>query len=824
MTRPGSRLRLSLALLALLIPAGILLAGPLFTKRIVWTADKHAWRPWSQSQRISTPRYPNLNPDFCLSYYPRRFILSEAWARKEWPLWNPYSFCGSPLLADLQVGVFYPVNWFLLPLKPIDQFPPYLLFHMAWGAAGVFLLLLKLRAPPSLAWAAGAVFSLNEYFVKNIGLPTFLATASWVPWLFLAMEHVLEKPDRRRAALLGVTCALMFLSGQPQTVVQAAYGALLFLAVRLTGRDAAPFDWKRHGKTISALAGGGVIALLLAGAQLLPTVNLAGASARSTLSYSAILSGGFHPVEMIRLVVPDFFGSIVSADSWGGKFPLGNHHFLRTTMAALFAGTPIFLLAVWGAASPGTRRKALPFTLIFLFFAGIVFGTPLARLAYEVFPGFRFSRIDRAGFFLIFAQTMLAGLGAADLASNRRGGRKLFGAAAILLLLAGALWIQLNGPHLSARLGSHYGPYPPNTMAPYLYEPAELRAWIASFFGIGGAIAFLLPAGRIAAFLPCAVAAVQLMVFDFPYRASRDPDAVFEETPAIGELRAHLDEGESGGGRFLRFRKEWGGSYKLSGVLPPSTNTLFHLRDVQGYNALCESTIGEALEICSGEDLFSHGNWSGKRIVAPDSIGALTHPILDLLSVKDIVSGAELLYVMPDMRRTFRRAGWIGSSKEGFFRWRRKSFVPRIRLVPYARGVSAKDAAEILRRGDFEPGKSAVYVGEGEIGDSAAAPGSAVVEHDGWNELTVRTDAPTEQLLVVADTYSPGWRATIDGDEAPIVAVCGIVRGVPLPPGKHEVRLEYAPPAFRRGAAASIGGLLIAAILLFPRRRRQRSI
>lgn len=55
-------------------------------------------------------------------------------------------------------------------------------------------------------------------------------------------------------------------------------------------------------------------------------------------------------------------------------------------------------------------------------------------------------------------------------------------------------------------------------------------------------------------------------------------------------------------------------------------------------------------------------------------------------------------------------------------------------------------------------------------------------------DVAVEGDA----LLVLADLYYPGWRATVNGRFAQILAVDGVFRGVALPPGAHTVRFEYA--------------------------------
>src|SRR5207253_328893 len=47
--------------------------------------------------------------DFLAEHLPGRVFLVREWHQTgELPLWNPYHFCGSPFVHDIQVGTFYP--------------------------------------------------------------------------------------------------------------------------------------------------------------------------------------------------------------------------------------------------------------------------------------------------------------------------------------------------------------------------------------------------------------------------------------------------------------------------------------------------------------------------------------------------------------------------------------------------------------------------------------------------------------------------------------------------------------------------------------------
>ncbi len=67
--------------------------------------------------------------------------------------------------------------------------------------------------------------------------------------------------------------------------------------------------------------------------------------------------------------------------------------------------------------------------------------------------------------------------------------------------------------------------------------------------------------------------------------------------------------------------------------------------------------------------------------------------------------------------------------------------------------------------------------------------------------LQVATDVPG--LLVLADTYYPGWEARVDGTPVPILPTNVLFRGVQVPPGEHRVEFTYRPRTWRLGLGLS---------------------
>ncbi len=83
------------------------------------------------------------------------------------------------------------------------------------------------------------------------------------------------------------------------------------------------------------------------------------------------------------------------------------------------------------------------------------------------------------------------------------------------------------------------------------------------------------------------------------------------------------------------------------------------------------------------------------------------------------------------------------------------------------------------------------------------------------NVVRVGVETPKPGLLVLADTYYPGWKATVDGEKSEIHAVDGAFRGVFVPEGKHQVVFRFSPASIKIGLVLSV--LALAAIAVKSR-------
>jgi hypothetical protein len=81
---------------------------------------------------------------------------------------------------------------------------------------------------------------------------------------------------------------------------------------------------------------------------------------------------------------------------------------------------------------------------------------------------------------------------------------------------------------------------------------------------------------------------------------------------------------------------------------------------------------------------------------------------------------------------------------------------------------------------------------------------NVVVSEYSPSRVEVQAASDRKGVLVLLDTYYPGWRARVDGQETRINCFGNVYRGIEFPPGKHHVTFTYEPDSFRYGLWMSL--------------------
>jgi hypothetical protein len=141
-----------------------------------------------------------------------------------------------------------------------------------------------------------------------------------------------------------------------------------------------------------------------------------------------------------------------------------------------------------------------------------------------------------------------------------------------------------------------------------------------------------------------------------------------------------------------------------------------------------------------------------------------------------------------------------GTSSDGAV-WRLKEALPRAYAVPTIERLPTESAVlAALSSPDFDPRRVAFTTEDGVAGHYPGATSCRIRWLlDNPDHLEIQTSSGSPSFVVIADTWFPGWRASLDGRPVPIYRVQHMLRGLAMPAGTHQMRLDYEPEGWTSG-------------------------
>ena len=724
--------------------------------------------------------------------YPLRQFYADSLGRGTLPLWCPYLLAGYPLVADGQVGPFYPVNLVLFGLLPTP-----LAFSWALGlgllcaAWGMYLYLVYLTRSVVAGLGAAAALVFSGFWVGHVVHLNLIQAAAAVPWAFYCLERAWV--DNRRW-LVGVSAAvgMSALAGFPQAT-QILLAGLVARAVWIALTDPAYLSGIGRAAWVVATGASLVTGLALGAAQLLPTYELLSQGPRAGgLTRDAAAQVHLVPRLALTGLVPRYFGHAppgqTGGDYWGGG-GAGQWEFL------CYAGAPMLALALAWIWPPWHNRHAVFFLILLVVSVLVAFGP--ATFLFDVLryiPGFAYFRVYAR--FLMLAHlsvVCLAGMTVGALFLKYGRGRVAAGAA---LVAAGILLVVLTDPFGADR--------PAGTDPARLTDLSVLVPLVAcAVLALGALVCPRTHAGTRAlavgvAVLACAESGAALWDFN---RSTPTAVALADSPTAKWLKQEPLD------GRVLvqSARGQDTSVPDMNRCLGFSVPATYRLPAVSGYAPLAPMRI-RAVE---------YGVLGNRR--GPAMPPARHANLLRLLRVQAVVATPGPDWPPYDLGKPSATFGdtavyWLGEPGPEAF------LAERVEVVPYPRSALA-----FIADGDVDLSRTACVedaLPECLTGDTP--PGTVRITHTDHAELHLDIQADRPALAVIARRWDPGWKAWLDDRPVPILRTDYLLQGVSVPSGTHRLRLAYRPTSLWWGAAVSGGAALVLVLsgLVLGRRRR----
>lgn len=695
-------------------------------------------------------------------------------ARGEAPLWNPYEFCGIPLGAPSYPSALAFFTWAPIVLDPGRTVAANFLLGFLVAAGALYLLCCEAGASAPGALLAALAASAGGFYVgqRFAGHFEFHLAGALVHLGLFAFLRGWRRGSGAADVGLSLAFAGLLIISRPEFLIQGAYLAAAWILLGPAPPGAAR---TRPAQALRSAASGG-IGILVSSIHLLPFMEYLVDSTRGSVAGAAWADRyPMPPQQLASLVVPNLLGNLGAGAYWGSS-PFGDQWIYAGVIPCLLAAASLLSRR----SSPGRGFWAGAAALAALLMVGSA--TPVLPALSTRLPGLGWVRNpSRYAFLLSTALWILLAHGFDRLSEDADTRRRTVRAAALFAVAAAIGAAVLSHPGAAALPGSYF-----EIGARHGFEPARSGLLAAAALAAAaGAWIRLGPRGEAAAAGLAALILVDLVPVGRSLHRMVPVEAYLTERPAATALRASLRPGE----RYL-----WLGG---PGWYPQDL-AYQRLPSVNSHGGIVPGRYARFVAALNGDDGPLPGEAQG---VVPRRLDS---PLFPLLGVSQVLTPETTVPKgIPDalpFSFTLPRAA--------------------VRTV-----VGPREAEAALRAPGFDPRRAAVV--EADPIAPAAPAGAGTGEHladaaEWWRPSNDRIEVSTRpggDLLVIRESFHPGWRATVDGRPAGVVPADLAFLGVLLPgPGPHRITLRFRPRSLAVGAALSAVG----AFLLVPLGRSGR--
>jgi hypothetical protein len=740
-----------------------------------------------------------------LQFVPWQRMAAEMWRSGHLPLWNPLVGCGAPLAANYQTSAFYPLNVLYLLLKAEVALTWTTVLHLTLAGWGMYCWGRVMGLGRFAALIGALALEGSGFLVARVALfPSMTFTFPWIAvWLWRG-EVLVQRRRLSDSLWLGLALGLGLLAGHAQTafyggVLLVAY--MLFRTVQATRREKR--DWRlllgRWSLVIVLL----FIGVMLAAIQLLPTAELMLQSQRSGgVDYDFAMTNSLWPWRVITFLAPDFFGNPGLGDYWG----YGTYW-----EDAGYVGVLPLLLAVGAVArrskgTEGVGRQKWFWVICAVVALVLALGknTPVFPFLFRYVP--TFDLFQAPARWLAITTIALAAL--ASLAAQRwPAGRFRPRRGALGIVFGGALIIAgLAAPYLA----------PDERVSTFSVATLRLGVLLAV---MGGLIlswhekAVRQAHGR--AWWRVAVVAfvvLDLLLFGWPlvpavdrsvYQGSTQVAAILGQEPDVARVYWPTDP--------THRNREYDAENRVKFDYLRFAD--FGSRDADDWFGMRESLIPNTGML---DGVSSANNFD------PLLVGRYVDFLQAVMSLPSLLRVMGVTHVMSDKPWLDAEPIYTAGSARLY---RTPDALGRAWVVPNSRKVLFDKVPAVLLDPDFDPTFEVLLeqksLSEPHLPIHSFADSQILSLQDTPNRVTIRAALDAPGYLVLADTWYPGWRATVDGEPAELLRANYAFRAVRLEAGEHTVEMVYRPTSVLVGGALSLAATAVIVIGLVLAHKRE---
>lgn len=733
-----------------LIGVWFIFASPYFFKGLVPFPSKYLvtfFPPWSAQYGMALKN--NAMPDVVTQIYPWKKITIDSWKQGQVPLWNPYSFSGTPHAGNYQTAVFSPVNLFYFILPFLEAWSVSILLQPLLAGIFMYFLLRSLDRSKEASLIGSTAFMFCGFLTVWMAYGTLGWAVLWLPLVFAAVRMHVNKRSWCYLVIIALSLMSSFFSGHFQMSVYVLLATVAFIIYQ-------SFLTKRMREGIELVVAV-VLGLMLSTPQILPSLEAYNLSVRSELFTQG---GGIAWQYLVTVFAPDFYGNPVTRNDWFGYY----------AEWASYIGVVPLLLAVYAII-----RRA-KYTGFFLGLAVISFliATPTPINAFVVWLKLPAISTSYAARIIVLASFSLAVVGAYGLDGLREDwGKKKLSSALPFALITGLFLIAIWGIVLIMQ------PFPVDKLL-----IARRNLMLPTGLTLGFVLLVFVGFIRRWKFIKhVAVGFFVILTIGDMLRYSMkwmpfDPrEYVYPKVDILSFLNNNV------------------GYERIFGNLGGEVTNAFAISGIEGYDAIYQKRYGEFIRSTSEGKIIT----PERSIVQFPKIGRYTEDALQLLGVRYIVhrlSDGRFSWGYPYWEYPYYQSIYRNDQYEVF---ENQKALPRAFLASsYVVGNADQDIVNTLFSEGFDPRQTLILETDPKVVVQKGEGSVDIIKYTP-NEVVMRTKSPGAKLLFLSDVYDPGWKAVVDGKNASIYRADYDFRAVAVPGGEHTIRMVYWPKSFVYG-------------------------
>jgi hypothetical protein len=750
-------------------------------------------------------RYVLTERDLGPYFIPPRFFWVESLKNLDFPLWNPYQFSGHPFFANPQHAILYPLNslFFLLPFDL--AFNAVIIIHFFLGGLFTYLFLKDLNVKTTGSLISGLIFMLSGYLLSVHSLLNCLLSVIWTPLIMMLFRRAEVNPGFKNEILTAIFITISFFGGGVE-IVYGNFLVLLFMVIFSPLSYSFPIDGSNQERNqrkrvflgVRSLIIVSIGFLLLSAIQLLPFLELFIHSIRGKgISYQEATVWSFAPRDVLLFFLPDAYGYFLD---------MKRYWVTQCWLKTLYTGGLPFILSFFFFLFGKGRRFYLSLIILSLFLSLGQYN-PLYPFVFKYVPFFNGIRYPvKFLYIFILVLSITAGLGFQRLIefSSESGTKRLknlfmfFSLGSGLLLLCLILGHQ-EVEHFLKLKGVDVPDF--GYLSVNLFHTKRFLFYLTLFFlllRVGyevkwkGWIKFLL------------ILFLTADLFgNMGFYGKEKASDYFQKTKILETISS-----DKGIFRIFSTGKtiSMDAPILVADASPldvlkekhlPTLNLLYRLHDIWGIDVVRLKRVDDLYNTLTGALSISATN------------------LIDLYGVKYIIS-VTLIEKDPRFELIYVRLEGLQGKREDLLKentvklYRRRNAFPRAWLVKDFRILGAKEILSIMKSKEFYPDRE-VLLEEKPLGVTPSSElrtpnslgGLPEFISESNNRLQLHVKASEDTFLVLSDTYFPGWKAYVDGNEEKIYRADYNFRALHLSAGTHRVDFVYHPMSFTLGAVVT---------------------